>query len=289
MIPRIQPGTLEFVRLSRLYVARPAASASPLDAYPTLESLLAALVGRDKADPGTRRRLICAGIAEHQTARGPLGAAIVLHAFRGMLVRLSRSLVGVDDRDEADGLVVAGLLEALGRVRPERDPERIGMYVRQETRRAVFRALRRDARTRQYQDPPDEDETLAREAHEASETDETDETEADGDESRADAGGDDAWCEEPLRDPLALERAARQRVPDAIADLDSFAPIEDRILVALPTVDGIPDETLLMASTVRGGLRRLAHLLFADASPMEQETLYRQVVRRARALLAGSA
>ncbi len=191
-----------------------------------------------------------------------------------MLVGLSRSLVGVDDRDEADGLVVAGLLEALGRVRPERDPERIGMYLRQETRRAVFAALRRDARTRQYQEPPDEDEILAGEAHEASETAESEagtEIEADVDESRADAGGDDAWCEEPLRDPLALERASRQRVPDTIADLDTFAPIEDRILLARPTVDGIPDETLLMASAVRGGLRRLAHLLFADASPLERK------------------
>ena len=220
------------------------------------------------------------------TRMAVLGAAIVLHAFRGMLVHLSRSLVGVDDPDEADGLAVAGLLEALGRVRPERDPERIGMYVRQETRRAVFRALRRDARTRQYQEPPDEDETLAREAHEADEADEASETESDGDESRADAAGDDAGCEEPLRDPLALERASRQRVPDAIADDDSFAPIEDRILLARPTVEGIPDETLLMAHAVRGGLRRLAQLLFADASPLERRRTYQQLVARARLIAA---
>jgi hypothetical protein len=162
------------------------------------------------------------------------------------------------------------------------------MYVRQETRRAVFAALRRDARTRQYQEPPDEDEILAREAHEASETetDDTDEAEGDGDGSRADAAGDDAWCEEPLRDPLALERVSRQRVPDAIADLDSFAPIEDRILVARPTVDGIPDETLLMAHAVRGGLRRLAQLLLADASPLERRRMYQRLVARARMLAA---
>ena len=100
------------------------------------------------------------------------------------------------------------------------------------------------------------------------------------------AGGDDAWCEEPLRDPLALERVSRQRVPDAIADLDSFAPIEDRILVARPTVDGIPDETLLMAHAVRGGLRRLAQLLFADASPLERRRMYQRLVARARMLAA---
>ena len=109
-----------------------------------------------EADLRTRRRLICAVIAEHQAAPGPLGAAIVLHAFRGMLVHLSKSLRGVDDSDEADAFVAAGLLEALKRVRPERDPDRIGMYVRQETRRAVFAALRRDARARQYSQADEE-------------------------------------------------------------------------------------------------------------------------------------
>ncbi len=276
MIPRIQRGTVEFSRLAQRYAARTRAGTSPVDAYPTLDALLCALVGRGRADASTRSRLLGAVIAEHQTASGPLGAAIVLHAFRGMLVRLSKSLVGVDDRDEADGIVVAGLLEALQRVRPGRDPERIGMYVRQETRRAVFAALRRDARTREYQQV---DEELACEA-------DAREAESEPDEPEAEAEGDEAWADEPPRDPLAQQRAWLRRAPDAIADPLSLAPLEDRMLLLRPSVDGIPDETLLRAHAVRGGLRRLANRVFEDESPRERERVYRQIVRRTQRLLA---
>jgi DNA-directed RNA polymerase specialized sigma24 family protein len=278
MIPRIPRGTVELCRLAQRYAARPRAGTSPLDAYPTLDALLSALVGRRRADPGTRRRLLCAVIAEHQATRGSLGAAIVLHAFRGMLVRLSKSLVGVDDRDEADGIVVAGLLEALQRVRPGRDPERIGMYVRQETRRAVFAALRRDARTREYQQTDEEPPYEADASEEVSEPDQLD----------AEAEGDEAWTDEPPRDPLALQRAWLRRAPDAIADPLSLAPPEDRMLFLRPSVDGIPDETLLRAHAVRGGLRRLANLVFEDGSPRERERVYREMVRRTERLLATS-
>jgi hypothetical protein len=264
VIPTIQKNTLEFIRLSRLYAARTGAHLA-LGAYSTLDSLLSALSGKGQADPETRRRLICAVIEEHQAAPGPLGAAIVLHAFRGMLVQLSRSLVGVDDPDDADGIVTAGLLEALRRVRPGRDPDRIGMYVRQETRRAVFAALRRDARARELLD--------------------VDEESGEGEEDGLDLG-DDREPEEPPRDPLAAERAWRRRAPDAIADPESLAPLEDRLLFYRPSVDAIPDETLLRANAVRGGLRRLADHLFAEASPLERRRAYDQLVGRTRRLLA---
>ncbi len=272
---------------------RRGASASPLHAYPTLEALLAALVGRDKADPDARRRLICAEIAEHQTARGPLGAAIVLHAFRGMLVGLSRSLVGVDDRDEADGLVVAGLLEALGRVRPERDPERIGMYVRQETRRAVFAVLRRSARTRGApgaargrRDPGAGGQRGPR-----------------GQRDRAGQRGRDRGRRGRIprgrRRRRRVVRGAAARPTRTRARLATARPRRDRRPRILrtdrrsgpgraPTVEGILVETLLMAHAVRGGLRRhrSAHLLFADASPPERRRMYQRIVARARLLAA---
>jgi len=236
LIPTLQKNTVEFLRLSRLYAARTGAHPA-LGANPTLGSLLSALSGKGRADPDTRRRLICAVIAEHQAAPGPLGAAIALHAFCGMLVRLSRSLVGVDDPEDADGIVVAGFIEALRRVRPGRDPDRIGMYVRQETRRAVFAALRRDARAREGLDEDEES--------------------------------------------VAIEC-------DAIADPESLAPLEDRLLFYRPRVDAIPDETLLTAHAVRGGLRRLAEHLFEDASPLERRRVYRQLVGRTRQLLAAA-
>ena len=267
MIPTIQKSSIEFIHLSRLYATR--SSAHPmLGAYPTLGALLSALSGEGATDPETRRRLICAVIEEHQTTPGPLGAAIVLHAFRGMLVRLSRSLAGVDSPDDADGIVVAGLLQALPRVRPGRDPERIGMYVRQETRRAVFAALRRDARAQAHLDV-DED------------------TATDG-ESCAESADDDEGPEEAPRDPLASERAARRRGPDAVADPESLVSLEDRLLFYHPSVEAIPDETLLRAYAVRGGLRRLTHHLFEEATAIERRRVYRQLVGRTRRLLAGA-
>lgn len=277
MIPRIQPGTLEFHRLGRLYAA--VADGHPvLGAFPTLGSLLAALAGRGQADPGTRRRLLCAVIAAHQAAPGPLGGAIVLHAFRGMLIGLSRSLVGAGDADEADARVMAGLLEALPRVRAGHDPDRIGMYVRQETRRAVFRALRRDSRN---------DECFEIEEESAFADDAGDEG-AIGDDAGGtepeDSMGDEACSDEPMRDPLALDRASRRRDADADADAESLTPLEDRMFFAAPTVEGIPEETLRRAHALRGGLRRLTEHLFEDATPAERRRLYRQVVQRAERL-----
>ena len=264
MIPTTQQSSIEFIRLSRLYAAR---CAHPtLEPYPTLQSLLSALCGQGQADPDTRRRLICAVIEEHQATPGPVGMAILVHAFRGMLVRLSRSLAGVDDPDDADGIVIAGLLQALPRVRPRRDPDRIGMYVRQETRRAVFAALRRDARAREHLD--------------------LDEESAGDEDALVDGAACDGGVEEAPRDPLASERAARRRGPDATADPESLVPLEDRLLFYHPTVDAIPDETLLRAHAVRGGLRRLTDHLFEQASPLERRRMYRQLVGRARRLVA---
>lgn len=281
MIPRIEKNTVEFVRLSRLYAARDGAHPA-LAAYPTLDALLSALVGRQQADAGTRRRLICAVIVEHQAAPGPLGAAIVLHAFRGMLVHLSKSLRGIDAPDEADAFVAAGLLEALKRVRPERDPDRIGMYVRQETRRTVFAALKRDARARQYSQADEEGSPRCDDTQPGEEPPGEDES-----PSCAERGEDEV-SDEPLRDPLALERASRLLGPDAVEDPETSVPLEDRMFLYGPTVDNIPDETLLRAQAVRGGLRRLTDHLFDDATARERETVYRQLVRRTERLLAST-
>jgi hypothetical protein len=265
LLPTIQKNTLEFVRLSRLYAARRSAHAA-LAAYPTLDALLSALHGPRRADHDTRCRLLCAVIAGHQAVASPLWVAVVLCAFRGMLVNLSSKLMGVD-RDEADVYVAAALIEAMGRVRPQRDPDRIGMYVRQETRRVVFAALGRDARARQYW-PEDEEESCGLDAAE--------------DVDR----GDDAMDDETVRDPLALERASRHIDPDALADPESLVPLEDRLFFYGPTVDGVPDEYVRRAHAVPGGLRRLADHLFADASARERENAYRRLVRRAQRLPA---
>ena len=273
MLPILQKNTLEFVRLSRLYAARyPAIPA--LATYPTLAALVDALAGPSRADEDTRRRLVCAVIAEHQAAPSPLGGAVVLHAFRGMLLRLSRSLYGVGDPDEADALVTLALLEALRRVRPDRDPAGIGLRVRQETRRALFAAMERDARARPPR--PDDEEEEEEPTEGASE-------EA-GSPDGEPHGSDDAASEEGPRDPIAVKAASRRLDVDALADAESRIPFEDRLAFYRPTVANVPDEHLLRAHSVRGGLRRLTDHLFADVDARLRENVYRQLRRRAEKL-----
>jgi hypothetical protein len=108
--------------------------------YPTLDALVSTLSGGDRADLPTRSRLLAALVARIQARPSSLWSAVVLDAFRGMLGRLARSLKGID-RQEAYALVATCFCEALRRVRPERDPDRFAMYVRQETRRVVFARL----------------------------------------------------------------------------------------------------------------------------------------------------
>jgi hypothetical protein len=108
--------------------------------YPTLDALVTTLSGRDRADLPRRSHLLAAIAAHSRAAPSPLWSAVLLDAFRGMLVLLARELQGVE-RSETPALVGACFCEALARVRPERDPGRFPMYVRQETRRRVFRLL----------------------------------------------------------------------------------------------------------------------------------------------------
>jgi hypothetical protein len=236
LLPTLQKNSIEAIRLSRLYSCRLAPHAA-FAQYPTLDALVVALSPSARTAPPVRSRLLCAVVADYQATPTALGPAILVHAFRAMLVTLSRSLIGVDDPDEADSMVVAGLLDGLTRVRPARDPERIAMYVRQETRRSVFAALHRDARGRPY------------------ETIDPDEPSGIGD-------------------------------PDAHADPESRVPLEDRLAYYRPTAGNVPDEQLLRAHALRGGLRRLTEHLFADASPRRRDTVYRQLLRRTERLVA---
>lgn len=230
MLPNIQTNTVEYRRLCRLYAAR-LATHPAFAAYPTLDALASVFHGSGRADLGTRTRLLAVVVAEHRATPDPLGPAIVLHAFHDMLAGLSRSLLGVESREEADAVVVSALLEALTRVHPERDPDRLPMYMRQETRRAAFTAVRQNVRGQ----PP----------------------RADGEED-----------------------------PDAFIDPDSETPIEERLALHRPTVTSVTDAHLLRASEVRGGLRRLTDHLFEHVTRRERENAYRQLRRRANALVA---
>jgi hypothetical protein len=76
----------------------------------------------------------------HAKSRDRLWGALLLRAFRPMLLNVARRLRG-GSRDDRDALLLMSFHEALLRIDPLKDPARIAMYVRQETRRRVFRAL----------------------------------------------------------------------------------------------------------------------------------------------------
>ena len=76
----------------------------------------------------------------HAKTHDRLWGALLLRAFRPMLLNVARRLRG-GSRDDRDALLLMSFHEALLRVDALRDPARIAMYVRQETRRRVFRAL----------------------------------------------------------------------------------------------------------------------------------------------------
>ncbi|MGH7297426.1 MAG: hypothetical protein ACRELB_20990 [Polyangiaceae bacterium] len=267
---QIQKNSVEFVHLSRRYGSFRGED-PVLAPYLTLEALLAALERSGGADVEIRSRVLCAVLTRHRAAPGPLGSAIVLHAFRGMLGRLSKGLVGVE-RDDADALVASALVEALQRVRPARDPARIAMYVRQETRRVVFAALERDGRARWYESDDDEEE----EAYVA-------EPSSDGR-----AGAPDDWS--PDDDAPGAFGASTPRSRgvdlDRLPDPESLVPIEERIDMRRPSASRVSDEDLLRAHAIRGGLRRLTSCLFEDASAREREHVYRQLLGRAQRLVA---
>jgi hypothetical protein len=240
---QIQRNSFEYVRFCRLYAAL-CGEDPVLGAYPTLEGLLTALSRREGADRATQLRLLSALLTKHQAAPSPLWSGIVLHAFHDMLGRLSRSLVGVE-RDEADALVAWALIEALMRVRPARDPDRLPMYLRQETRRVLFADMLRDARARQHRPEDEEDE-------------------------------DDARDDAPSYPVVG---------PETLADPASLVPIEERLAFREATAGHVSDEYLLRAQTVRGGLRRLTECLFEHASARHREQRYRHLLRRTRHLV----
>ena len=84
--------------------------------------------------------ILAALVDLHARTRDRLWGALLLRAFRPMLLNVGRHLRG-GSRDDRDALLLMSFHEALLRVDPLRDPARIAMYVRQETRRRVFRAL----------------------------------------------------------------------------------------------------------------------------------------------------
>jgi hypothetical protein len=121
------------VTYARFHTAHPV-----LTPYPTLPPLLARLTTGPRDD--AKNELLAALITIRQASPHRLWVAILLRAFRPMLGKLWKDLFG-SDSEERLALLILSFQEALGRVDATRDPLRIGMYVRQATRRKVIEAL----------------------------------------------------------------------------------------------------------------------------------------------------
>jgi hypothetical protein len=118
---------------AKLHAAHPA-----LTPYPTLPILLERLTTGPRDD--TKKELLAALIVIRQSSPHRLWVAILLRAFRPMLAKLWKKLFG-SHYEERLALLIFSFQEAIRRLDARRDPVRIGMYVRQATRRKVIELL----------------------------------------------------------------------------------------------------------------------------------------------------
>jgi hypothetical protein len=148
-------GLARELRLLAPQYARLRADRPALAPYATLPALIARLTkgASDKA----KSELVAALLAIHQEAPHRLWSALLIRAFRPMMARLWKELFGTDG-EERLALLLLSFQEALQHVDPHRDPVRIGMYVRQATRRRILVALGYEHRwsAMGFGDEPDE-------------------------------------------------------------------------------------------------------------------------------------
>jgi hypothetical protein len=123
---------------ARRHVDHPA-----LAAYPSLPELVARFAVAAEEDKATRSAIVCALLDLHQRKPHRLWAALLVRAFRPMLRKTWKELYG-SNREERLALLLIAFHEAIQRVDPHKDPVRIGMYVKQGTRKRVFDKLKKE-------------------------------------------------------------------------------------------------------------------------------------------------
>jgi hypothetical protein len=106
--------------------------------YPTTGALLAGLSLDSPLPLGDRQELVRALVTLHQSARHPLWSALLLHAFRPMLLSLRARDRG--DKEDRDSRILLAFLQALARTPVAGQP--VFLALRRATERAVFQAVR---------------------------------------------------------------------------------------------------------------------------------------------------
>lgn len=113
-----------------------------LAAHASIATVLAVLAGTSDELYAERDELALALIREQQRAPSALWTSALLIAFTPMLLRLRGRISGnVVQRDDLDLLVVEVFLEVVQCYPVSRSAGRTALYLRQDSQRAVFRAL----------------------------------------------------------------------------------------------------------------------------------------------------
>ena len=136
----------QLLRLSPGYPSLAARHAS-LAAYASADAVLFAL-RRRPGEPAERRKdLVVALLRMHRSSPHPLWSTLLLLGCAPIVKRLRKDLQGSNPTTR-DTILVESFLEVLRSV-PTSDPVRIYMYIRQDLRRRVFKALRAELDWRQ--------------------------------------------------------------------------------------------------------------------------------------------
>lgn len=118
-----------------------------LAAHSTTASVLAMLADESDRRYFEREALARVLVVEHQRKESPLWASMLMLGFAPMLLRLRGRIVqNTIADDDLDQMVVEAFLETITRFPLAARLGRTAMYVRQDTERAVFRALELDRR-----------------------------------------------------------------------------------------------------------------------------------------------
>lgn len=143
--------------------------------YPTVAAILEALDDEREETYPLRDAVALALLTEYAETKRPLWGSILLVAFYPMLSRLRHRLYSDSvPREELDQTVVMGFLTALKAVAAFGYADRVGMRLRQRTKRQVFAALRKE---RESQHASADDKELAELEEESTDTYPSDVTE----------------------------------------------------------------------------------------------------------------
>lgn len=145
----LRPGLVLSLRSASAFAAfvDGASRHASIESSPSFDGLLLEMQDTSERTYPRRDELTRTFISESQRTRHPAWAAALTLAYLPMLRRLASRLVSdTQQRGDLEQLVLESFLVAVARFPLEKRRDRAPMYLRQDTQRAVFRALKLDQR-----------------------------------------------------------------------------------------------------------------------------------------------